>query len=102
MVFNKDLKQEKDDKKHTLIMFVTIAAMLSYIMRYVGVGIAERISYYFMFGQILLLPNSTAKMKIEFRATVNIAVYLLCIGLFVYRLNGSDFIPFKFFWDSFI
>lgn len=99
MIFNKKIKSETDDKTQTTIMFLTIVGMVSYIMRYVGVGIAERISYYFMFGQILLLPNTTSNLKIEFRTVINIAVYILCIGLFVYRLNGSDFIPYRFFWN---
>ena len=99
MIFSKSLKREKKEKPETTIMFLTIVGMLSYIMRYVGVGIAERISYYFMFGQILLLPNTISKLDIEYKTLINAAVYVLCIGLFIYRLSGSDFIPYNFFWS---
>lgn len=107
MLFNKGLKNEKRlknnknekiDKTQTYIMYITIIGMLSYIMRYVGVGIAERISYYFMFGQILLLPNTVEKLEAEYRVVINAAIYILCIGLFMYRLNGTEFIPYNFFW----
>lgn len=99
MLFNTKLKKEKEEKNHTTIMFLTIIGMISYVMRYVGVGIAERISYYFMFGQLLLLPNTVSVFKEEQRKLINAAIYVLCIGLFIYRLNGSDFIPYKFFWS---
>lgn len=99
MIFSKNLKREKGEKPQTTIMFLTIVGMLSYIMRYVGVGIAERISYYFMFGQILLLPNTISKLDIEYKTLINAAVYVLCIGLFIYRLSSSDFIPYNFFWS---
>ena len=99
MLFNRKIRYQKEDKTQSTIMLLTIVGMVSYVMRYVGVGISERISYYFMFGQLLLFPNTISVFKQEQRKIINIAIYMLCIGLFIYRLNGSNFIPYEFFWS---
>lgn len=97
--YRKELLQKKD-KTPSTIMFVTILGFVSYIMRYFGAGISERISFYFMFGQILLLPNTIKKMPAEYRKIVEYAVSVLCIALFLYRINSSAFVPYQFFWQN--
>ena len=100
MFFYRKELQQKKDKTASTIMFVTILGFVSYIMRYFGVLISERISFYFMFGQLLLLPNAIKKMPAEYRKVVEYAVSVLCIALFLYRIRGSNFVPYQFFWQN--
>lgn len=99
MVFNQRALHNKVERTASTVMFLTIIGFASYVMRYFGAGISERISFYFMFGQIILLPNTIKHIPAEYRKITNMAVYLLCIALFIYRLRGSDFIPYEFFWN---
>lgn len=101
MLFNQRALHNKVDRTASTVMFLTIMGFASYVMRYFGAGISERISFYFMFGQIILLPNTIKHIPAEFRKITNIAVYVLCIALFMYRLRGSDFVPYEFFWNVF-
>lgn len=100
MVFNKKSLKNKKDKTQSTVLFVTILGFISYIMRYFGAGISERISFYFMFGQLLLLPNSIKKLPAEYIKLAEYAVSILCIALFLYRLRGTAFIPYEFFWQN--
>lgn len=100
MIFYRKEMSQKKDKTASTIMFVTILGFVSYIMRYFGVAISERISFYFMFGQLLLLPNAIKKLPAEYQKPMEFAITILCIALFLYRLNGSAFIPYKFFWSE--
>lgn len=100
MIFYRKEMSQKKDKTASTIMFITILGFISYIMRYFGAVISDRISFYFMFGQLLLLPNAIKKMPAEYRKIVEYAVSVLCIALFLYRLNGTPFVPYKFFWSE--
>lgn len=70
-----------------------------YIMRYFAAHAAQRISFYFMFSQMILLPNSLGVFEKRSRKLIKIAIVVLSIALFLYRLNQEGFIPFKFFWQ---
>lgn len=91
-LFNCKLKNESAQSS---ILYVTILGGICYLLRYFGALAAERISFYFMFGQLILLPNTLACLKSRERAAVKLIVYFLMIALFAYRLRGSDFIPYR-------
>ena len=97
--YRKELINRKD-KTASTIMFITILGFVSYIMRYFGAVISDRISFYFMFGQLILLPNTIKKLPVEYRKIVEYTVEILCIALFLYRINGSTFDPYQFFWQN--
>ena len=99
MLFNKRALHNKVDRTASTVMFLTIIGFASYVMRYFGAGISERISFYFMFGQVILLPNTIKHIPVEYRKIMEYAVSVLCIALFLYRLKGSAFIPYEFFWN---
>ena len=96
VLFNRRLKT---DKNQSAMFYVLSMGAISYLMRYTGVMIAERISFYFMFSQMAMLPGSLRHIDGRNRAIIKITVHLLMILLFVYRLNGSDFLPYRFFWQ---
>lgn len=97
LLFNKKLKF---DKHSSLLLYVTILGCLCYFARYIGSQAAERISFYFMLGQIALLPNTINNLNNQERAIVKLIAGVLMLSLFAYRLDGSDFIPFEFFWQG--
>jgi ferrous iron transport protein B len=82
-----------------LLLALVVLGLLCYIMRYVGTLAAERISFYFMFGQVALLPNALSYFSDRDRRVVKLLAYILMIALFAYRLNGSDMVPFRFCWE---
>ncbi len=92
-------KQAKNKKQYEFFFFLTFAGASIYAMRYIGGLIAGRISNYYMFGQIILLPNIIASMDKKTGTVVKCHAIVLCVLLFIYRLIGSDLIPFKFFWQ---
>lgn len=89
-----------DDKKFSFFFYMTFIGSVFYIMRYTGVDVAERVSYYFMFGQMFLLPSTLNVFVAKERWISKIVVYILCIALFLYRLRGSNLVPFEFFWQA--
>lgn len=90
-------KNKKDERAP--LVYVLIIGMATFVMRYVGVRIAERVSYYFAFSQIGLLPLATNLMVKKDRIYVYIAVAVLQVALFAYRLNESNLVVYQFFWE---
>ena len=72
MLFNKRALHNKVDRTASTVMFLTIIGFASYVMRYFGAGISERISFYFMFGQIILLPNTIKHIPVEYRKIMDL------------------------------
>ena len=78
------------------VLYVTLLGLVCYLLRYFGTLAAERISFYFIFGQILLLPKTLSCFEYRSRVTIKAAIYILMFCLFAYRLAGSDFVPYAF------
>ena len=97
VVFNRRVR--KNDSE-TMLIYVALAGLVIYIARYFGVGIAERISFYFIFGQIALLPNTLQHFEQRERVALKMIVYTLAIALSAYRLHGSNLIPYIPFWEG--
>lgn len=92
-------RQIKIDSSFSFFYFIMFIGLVIYVMRYTGVRIAERISYYYMFGQLILLPNSVQFLDTKSRTILKCLISILCIALFAYRLSGGDLIPYEFFWE---
>lgn len=95
-VFNMKLHT---NRFHMAILYITMMGCICFMMRYIGTLAAERISFYFVFGQLILLPNTIVCLKPKERQVIKIAVYVLMFLLFAYRLRGSDFLPYTFYWQ---
>ena len=95
--FNRTARKNNNE---TMFLYVALAGALIYITRYFGVGIAERISFYYMFGQIALLPNTLQHFASRDRMLIKIAVFILCVSLSAYRLHGSNLVPYIPFWEG--
>lgn len=91
--------KRRKDKDYSFFVFMTCLGAIFYIMRYIEVQVAERISFYFMFSQIIVLPNAIARFDKQTSFIVKNIAILLSIALFAYRLSGDGLVAYRFFWQ---
>ena len=91
----------RKDKDYSFFVFMTFFGGIFYFLRYVGVDVFERISYYFLFGQIIALPNAISRFDKNVSFVIKSTVIVLCIALFAYRLSGDGLVVYKFFWQQY-
>lgn len=91
--------KRRKDKDYSFFVFMTCLGAIFYLMRYTEVRIAERISFYFMFGQIIVLPNVIARFDKQTNFIVKYLVIALSFALFTYRLIGDGLVAYRFFWQ---
>lgn len=93
-------KNTERDIDFSFFFFMTLFGATVYVMRYFGTRAAERISYYFMFGQMIVLPKSIKCLPEKSAKLILVIVWGLCVLLFAYRLKGSNMVPYLFFWQN--
>ena len=82
------------------VFYMLILGLSFFLMRYFGIRMAERVHYYFAYSQIILLPNTVNCFKDEkIKVLLNTAIVIMAIALYAYRLRGSAFIPYIFFFN---
>lgn len=92
--------QDKDDKYYAMFVYISVIGALLMILRKFTIPIAERINYYFIFGQMVVLSNSIVATKNSTtRIVLNSVAALLCLGVAVYKTSYSVLIPYLFFWQ---
>lgn len=89
---------QKNSKNYTFFFLITAIGFIFYIMRYTGALVTERISFYFMFGQMICLPMVLERFDKRANDILNVVISALSIALFIYRLSGSSFVQYHFFW----
>lgn len=77
-----------------------VFAMILYLMRYFAAHAAQRISFYFMFAQMIVLPGAMKIFDSRSQKLLKVAIIVLSSFLFIYRLRNEGFIPFYFFWQQ--
>lgn len=92
-------RKDRTDNNFSFFMFITAIGTVVFLMRYVGTLAAERISFYFMFGQLVVLPNAVEKFECKSKVLFTITLMGFSVALFAYRLYSSDLIPYLFFWQ---
>lgn len=90
--------REKSKKDIFLCILLTALGMVLYLARYFTVHIYERLSYYFLYFPIILIPSLINNFKDKEKNVLYIVVITLAIALFAYRLNGGVFRNFEFFF----
>lgn len=93
-LFNKRLKGNGNTTK---LFYIAILGGVCYILRYFGTLASERISFYFMFSLLGLLPSTLKSLDIEEADLIRTIVVILSIALFVYRLHDSELVPYRFY-----
>lgn len=83
------------DKDYCFFFYITFLGGSLYVLRYIGALAIERVSFFFMAGQLVTLPNALRSIK-NGKALATFAIWTLSILLFLYRQNGSAY---YFFWQ---
>lgn len=90
----------RGDKDYSFFFYLSVLGMFIYMLRYFGTQAAERISFYFLPMQAIILPAVIKNFDLKSRRLILLSVICLCILLFMYRLRGSDLLPYYFFWQK--
>lgn len=93
-------REDKENKNFSFFIHLTIIGTVIFLMRYVGTLAAERISFYFMFGQLVILPNTVQRFESKTKKILIFLIIMLSVALFAYRLSSSDLIPYLFYWQG--
>ena len=93
-------RESKHDLNFSFFIFLTAVGAAMYVMRFFGARIAERASYFFAFGQLIVLPKTIRSFELKSGRGLTIIAIILSVTLFAYRLNLSDLIPYAFFWQK--
>ncbi|MBQ7340050.1 MAG: EpsG family protein [Clostridia bacterium] len=75
-------------------ILLSLVGLILYLARFFSVQIYERVSYYFYYFVILLLPSAINTYEIKSQTLINTVVIILSIALFVYRIQGGAFSDF--------
>ena len=94
------LNEHNSGEKDAFFVWILIFGMSFYLMRYFGTQALERISFYFLIGQAIVLPTAVNKLEYKSRNATYFLVCLLSIALFIYRLNASYGLQCMFFWEG--
>lgn len=87
------------DVNFSFFVIFTVFGMVLYIMRYFNAQVMERVSFYFMFGQMIILPSTLRTFDKGWRQWSTLGVMILCFLLSVYRNANSELVPYDFFWQ---
>ena len=85
-------------KDFIFVFYITLLGASFYLARYFIIQIYERMSYYFFYATILLLPKAINRIEETERPILTLIVIGFAMALFCYRLYGSLFQNFMFFW----
>lgn len=96
-IYNENILEEKHEKT---LFYIFVLGTVCFMARYVGAAMAERISYYFLFPIIVLLPKMQAIIVEDQRNLYKMGLLLITVVFFIHHLSGSSFIPYMFFWQS--
>jgi len=93
------LRHQCLDIPHVRMAFYgVVAGFTAYITRYFSNQILERISYYYFYFSILLLPSVFKLLPEKEQRWLRIAFSFLALYLFVHRVSNSRFGDFRFFF----
>ena len=81
-----------------MAFYGVMAGFTAYITRYFSNQILERISYYYFYFSILLLPSVFKLLPEKEQRWLRIVFSFLAIYLFVHRVGNSNFARYRFFF----
>lgn len=89
---------EKQRREETLFIAMMIIGAVFFAMRYTTVMAIERISFYFQFSQMIVLPMIMKRFDERSRNIAYAFAVILSVLLFMYRVETTGLTPFKFFF----
>ena len=93
-------KKNQNVRNIELFFFMTWCGFITFIMRYSVNSIVQRISYYFMFGEMIVLPAIIQRLVAKERMIIYTLATNLCIGIAIYKSTYTELIPYLFFWQG--
>ncbi len=88
------------ERSNSIAFMLACVGLLTYIMRYFATQATERISFYFFYMIIILIPNAIQSMKEKKdRQVFYLLIIILSLALFIYRTAKSVIYPYTFFWE---
>lgn len=91
--------KKRQEVDFSFFVIFTVFGMTLYMMRYFNAQVMERVSFYFMFGQLIVLPGTLRTFEKGWRQWATLGVMILCFLLSVYRNYNSELVPYDFFWQ---
>lgn len=88
-------KQLKEDSWLRTLLFTCIIGFMLYISRYFISQAYERISYYFMYPSIILIPTAIESLDKENKKIYTVLVVTFALLLFAYRIQNASFKNFE-------
>lgn len=79
-------------------MLATLAGFTAYIARYIGSDILERVSYYYFYFPILLIPEVFRELDEKEYKIIKVCFIIGAILLFTYRVWNSPFKDFSLYF----
>ena len=79
--------------------FLTITGLCLYLARYFSVQIYERMSYFFFYYTIPLLPAAIKEAPEKEKILMRYGAIIMAILLFIYRASGGAFADFALFFN---
>ncbi len=100
IVFRKKPERGADSVENDFYIFMMIAFFIVFMLRYVFSGIAVRVSYYYMFSQLVLIPESLKRLKTNSQFISVCAIVVLLSLLIIHKASYSPLSPYPFFWQK--
>lgn len=94
------LSEKNTNKDMSFFVSFTIVGTAFYLLRYTQAQVFERISFYFLAGQIILLPAIVRRFDVFSRKILNVLIVCLAVALFLYRVRASYASAYFFFWQK--
>ena len=79
-------------------LLATLTGFTAYVARYIGSDILERISYYYFYFCLLLIPEAFQELDDQEYKIIKIFFIIGAIALFAYRIHDSSFASFEFYF----
>lgn len=93
-------ENDPDTRNIELFFYMTLCGLVTFVMRYGINTIVQRVSYYFMFGEMIVLPAIVNKaLAGRQKIFANAVVIALCLGIVAYKASYSTLVPYIFFWQ---
>lgn len=87
-----------EDKAVRTAFLATLAGFVAYISRFVGSGILERVSYYYFYFPLLLIPQAVRKLEGKEYKLIKLFLVFGSLALFIYRIYKGNFRDFTLFF----
>lgn len=81
-----------------IAFLATLAGFVAYLARYVGSDILERVSYYYFYFLMLLIPEAMHALNIREHRLIKVLFIFGSLALFFYRVYGGEFRNFTLFF----